>query len=64
MRIEDLQDKLHGDGTLAGGSEAEKVGNFSASGTKYLDADDYTPRGAAGSLRIFVDTLHKSGGQA
>ena len=65
MRIEDLQDKLHGDGTLAGGYAVVWNGTrVSASGTKYLDADDYTPRGAAGSLRIFVDTLHKSGGQA
>ena len=47
MRIEDLQDKLHGNGTLAGGYAVVWNGTrASASGTKYLDADDYTPRGA------------------
>lgn len=45
MRIEDLQDKLHGSGTLAGGYAVVWNGTTaSASGTRYLDADDYVPR--------------------
>lgn len=41
MTVEDLQDKLHGDGTLRGGYAVVWDGTKgSASGTKYLDADD------------------------
>ncbi len=44
MRIEVLQDKLHGNGTLAGGYAVVWNGTrASASGTKYLDADDFRP---------------------
>lgn len=41
MRVEDLQGQLHGDGTLRGGYVVVWDGTrASASGTKYLDADD------------------------
>lgn len=41
MRLEDLQDELHGDGSLRGGHVVVWNGTkHSASGTRYLDADD------------------------
>lgn len=42
MRVEDMQDKLHGNGTLRGGYVVVWDGTRgSASGSKYLDAEEH-----------------------
>lgn len=44
MRVEDMQDRLHWNGTLRGGYVVVWDGTrSSASGTKYLDAEDHQP---------------------